>query len=350
MTIARPLLWLILATTLAACAGGGNTTGAGGTTGAAGTTGSAGTTGGAGMTGGAGTTGGAGMTGNAGTTGTAGTTGSAGLTGSAGIAGGAGTTGSAGINAGGSGGTTDAPGSGGAAGTAGGGPCSAPGLILCDDFESRPVGMKPMGAPWATSQCFASGFTLQVDGAQHYSGSRSLASQGVPYGDCMLHAEIGPASDFWVRARIRFAQGGTDQFSAHEVTAFELTPTMSVDDPGIRVGFRGDNSCMPTGVEVNITGGEEKTGCTGFQLQADSWYCFELHVVRDAGNTTTADLWINGADQSFNIHGTPATTVVNPNPGVWRYLRLGTRSYSNAYPAAIHVDDIAVGTQRIGCN
>ena len=59
---------------------------------------------------------------------------------------------------------------------------------------------------------------------------------------------------------------------------------MSTDDPGIRVGFRGDNSCDPTGVEVNITGGEEKTGCTGFKLTADTWYCFELHVVRDTAN------------------------------------------------------------------
>jgi hypothetical protein len=166
----------------------------------------------------------------------------------------------------------------------------------------------------------------------------------------MLHADLGTPTDFWVRAQVRWAAGAANQFTAHEVTAFELTPTMSTDDPGIRFGFRGDSSCQPTGVEVNITGGEEKTGCTGFQLQADTWYCFELHVVRDTSNMTTADLFINGADQSYNVHGTDTNTVVNPNPAVWRYLRLGTRSYSNAYPSNVYVDDIAVGTQRIGCN
>jgi len=65
---------------------------------------------------------------------------------------------------------------------------------------------------------------------------------------------------------------------------------------------------------------------------------------------TTADLFINGADQSFRVHGADGTTVVNPNPAVWRFLRMGARSYSNQYPSNIYVDDIGVGTQRIGCN
>jgi len=219
---------------------------------------------------------------------------------------------------------------------------------MCDDFESRPAGQKPIGVPWLTSQCSATGFTLSVDGSQAHSGTKSLISQGVPYGQCMLHADLGTVSDFWVRSWVFFARGDAAQFTAHEVSAFELTPTTDTDDPGIRVGFRGDNSCIPTGVELNITGGEEKTGCTGFQLQADKWYCLEVHVVTNAG--TTAELFIDSVDQSYNIHGTPADTVVNPQPTAWRYLRLGTRSYSNAYPSPVYVDDVAVGSQRIGCN
>jgi hypothetical protein len=254
----------------------------------------------------------------------------------------------------GTGGSTEAgpaSGDGSAGGAADGGSrgsCSAPGLILCDDFEADPLGQEPSGGPWLTEPCSASGFTLKVDGSQAHSGMRSLVSQGVPYGQCMLHADLGTPTDFWVRSWVLFAQGDANQFAAHEVTAFELTPTPDTDDPGIRVGFRGDSSCIPTGVEVNITGGEEKTGCTGFQLQADRWYCFELHVTTNAG--TTADFFIDSVDQSFNIHGTPAQTVVNPQVTAWRYLRLGTRSYSNAYPSSVYVDDIAIGTQRIGCN
>jgi hypothetical protein len=327
-------------TLLIACAGGGNSSGAAGSAGgAAGSSGGA-AAGGAGGGDSAGTTGGSVVAGSGGSAGSS----SAGSAGSAGAAaggrgGGAGTTAGAGGGTGGTGGTTAAS------------PCDFAGKIMCDDFEADALGMKPTGGPWAASSCFASNFTLQVDGSQHKSGAHSLVSQGVPYGDCMLHADLGTVTDFWVRAQIRWAAGAADQFSAHEVSAFELTPTMSTDDPGIRVGFRGDNSCDPTGVEVNITGGEEKTGCTGFKLQADVWYCFELHVVRNASNSTTADLFIDGTDQSFRVHGTDGTTVVNPNPtGVWRYLRMGARSYSNAYPSNVHVDDIGVATQRIGCN
>ncbi|HEY7376968.1 MAG TPA: hypothetical protein VIF57_32715 [Polyangia bacterium] len=329
MTSWRPVLsGLLVSTALAACAGGGG--GAGSTAGSSGGTSSGGT----------------GVAGSAG--GAAGASAGSGGAAAAG-AGGAGTGGAAAGNGGATGGT--GPGTGGSGGTAPTGPCDFAGKIMCDDFEADPLGMKPTGGPWATSQCFATGFTLQVDGTQHKSGARSLVSQGVPYGDCMLHADLGTVSDFWVRAQVRWAAGAANQFTAHEVSAFELTPTMSTDDPGIRVGFRGDNSCQPTGVEVNITGGQEQTGCTGFQPQADTWTCFELHVVRDTGdNSTTADLFIDGADQSYHVHGTPSDTVVNPNPAVWRYLRLGTRSYSNAYPSNVYVDDIAVGTQRIGCN
>jgi hypothetical protein len=229
------------------------------------------------------------------------------------------------------------------------GPCSAPGLIFCDDFEQRAAGQKPTGAPWLASTCSATGLTLKVDPTIAHTGMQALVSQGVPYGACMLHADIGVVNDFWVRSWVLFAKGDAAQFSAHEVTAFEITPTTDTDDPGIRVGFRGDSSCIPTGVELNITGGEEKTGCTGTQLQADRWTCFELHVTTAPGGTT-AELFVDSVDQHYNIHGTPAETVVNPQPTAWRYLRLGTRSYSNAYPSLVYVDDVAAGTQRIGCN
>ena len=99
---------------LAACGGGGSSTGTGGssgTTGVAGSTGEAGTSGGAGTTGAAGSGGSVDTTGTAGTSGAAGTTGSAGTTGTAGASG---TTGAAGR-----GGTTGAAGRGGTTGTAG---------------------------------------------------------------------------------------------------------------------------------------------------------------------------------------------------------------------------------------
>ena len=113
---------------LAACGGGGSSTGTGGssgTTGVAGSTGEAGTSGGAGTTGAAGsggsvdTTGTAGTSGAAGTTGSAGTTGTAGESGTTGAAGRGGTMGNAGVGGGGRGGSGGSGGSSGSSGSSG---------------------------------------------------------------------------------------------------------------------------------------------------------------------------------------------------------------------------------------
>lgn len=236
-------------------------------------------------------------------------------------------------------------GTGGSAGSGSGDPC-ANADILCEDFESLPVGEKPTGGPWLASECFDNSVVLEVDGALGFESQQSLVSRPLPYGACMLHAALGAHAEFWIRARIHWDAGSA--FTEHEVTAFELTPDPNVDDPGIRVGFRGDNSCNPTGVEVNITGGSEQTGCTGYSLAPDRWYCFELHVIRQTAGVTT-DLFIDGVDQSYSIHGMPADVVTNPDMGEPSHLRVGARSYSGTYPAPVHLDDVAVGTQRIGC-
>jgi hypothetical protein len=219
--------------------------------------------------------------------------------------------------------------------------------VLCDDFEARAVGTIPTGTPWAASNCFDMSRVLAVDGSIAHSGSRSLVSQGIPYADCQLHADLGTLSDFYVRAWVYYAAGASDQFDAHEVTVFELVPAASTDDPSIRVGFRGD-TCLPKGVEVNITGGMEQTGCTGVTPKADKWTCYVLHVTADASGITT-DLSIDGADQSYKNHGVPQEQIKNPDLKSVRYLRLGQRSYSGSYPSRIYVDDVAVSSQPIPC-
>jgi hypothetical protein len=163
-----------------------------------------------------------------------------------------------------------------------------------------------------------------------------------------LHADIGTPSDYWVRAWVRFGAGA--DFSFHEVTIFELAPVADTDDPEIRVGFRGDSSCQPVGVELGITAqpGGEQTGCTGLVPVANRWYCFELHVSQ-AASVVTADLRIDGADQSYSVHGTQFPVVTGGDFAGGRFLKVGTRSYSSSFNAPIYVDDLAVGTQPLGC-
>jgi len=272
-----------------------------------------------------------------------------GTTGGAGAAAGAGGAPVAGSSSGGVGGS--AAGSAPGGGDTGGGsnrPCDIAGKILCEDFDSVAAGMLPSSAPFSPLNCFDSTHVLKVDGAAHHSGTQSLLGMKIPYADCQLHADLGAGlSEYWVRAWVYY--GGTAPTAAtHEVTVFELVPSASTDDPSIRVGYRGD-TCMPIGIELNITGGgQEETGCTGAAPKVDTWSCYVLHV-KQAASSITTDLSIDGVDQSYTNHGNPQTEITSQVAGV-RYLRLGARSYSGAFDSPIYVDDVAVATQPLGCN
>ena len=131
------------------------------------------------------------------------------------------------------------------------------------------------------------------------------------------------------------------------MTVFELVPKANTDDPSIRIGYRGD-TCMPIGIELNITGGgQEETGCTGQMPAANTWYCYVLHVKQMASSVTT-DLSIDGADQSYTNHGQAQMEITSQVAGV-RYLRLGPRSYSGNWANPIYLDDVAVATEPLGC-
>jgi hypothetical protein len=254
-------------------------------------------------------------------------------------------TGGSGAGGSGTGGTSGAGGSG--AGGVPAGPCDIGGKILCDDFESTAAGMLPSMAPWAARNCFDTSNTLKVDGGAHHSGAQALLGMNIPYADCQLSADLGASlSEYWVRAWLYFGTAAPTA-ATHEVTVFELVPKANTDDPSIRIGYRGD-TCMPIGVEVNITGGgQEETGCTGQMPAANTWYCYVLHV-KQMASSVTADLSIDGADQSYTNHGQAQMEITSQVAGV-RYLRLGPRSYSGNWANPIYVDDVAVATQALGC-
>jgi hypothetical protein len=341
---------------------GGSAPGTGGSMGQAGKGGSGGSVTSSGGTGGA-STGGA-STGGTSTGGTSsgGTGASAGMSGtggaqsggSAGVGGGVSGAGGSGAAAGSATGGTSAGGMGagggagmGAGGMTGGSGCDIPGKILCEDFESEALGSLPTAAPWAPVTCSDTTHVLKVDGGAYHSGAQSLLGENIPYADCQLHADLGASlSEYWVRAWVYYGTAAPTS-STHEVTVFELVPAASTDDPSIRVGYRGD-TCMPVGVELNITGGgQEETGCTGAIPMANTWYCYVLHVQQAASSVTT-DLSIDGVAQSYTNHGTPESVITSQVAGV-RYLRLGARSYSGNWANPIYVDDVAVATQVLGC-
>jgi len=368
---------------LAGCAGGGSTSpsgvgggggnagslgsagtgaGRGGTGGAAGTTGggasggpSAGTggdqagAGGGGATGSAGTGGSAagttGSGGNAGTTGAGGAAGRGGTAGAGGSSGGAGGTGSGGR--GGTGGGSG--GRGGGAGTSTGGtggvanPCATrAGLRFCDTFESKTVGAFTAAAPWVLQ---AGTGAITIDGTTPaHSGTKSVKVHAtdndfdtlfVLHDSTILPA---PSGRFFLRAYLRLSRamaGGHNSYIIADPFAMQGTGN------NVRIGEM--NAMLMYTIQGDAHGALSNQnfyndGKPGIAFAPSTWVCLEVLIDR---GKPEIDVWVEGTEVP-DLHHTdwPLDNYDS--------IRFGFEKYAG--PAIdIWYDDIAIGTERIGC-
>jgi hypothetical protein len=241
--------------------------------------------------------------------------------------------------------------------------CASAGNILCETFENTLPGSLPTASPWLNHPVFGicdSNSTLAVDGTQAHGGTRGLTSHSFS-NQCVLEADLGVHPELWVRAWVLSDAPGPGQVDASEVDVSEMTlfgigANEFGDDPRIAVGYAGTLDFSPCsqrpGISVNTTGSSAATGCTGTALPTGQWLCFELHVMQ-AGSTVHAQLYIDGQQQSFpspTPDGGSTTTVTNIYGATVRYLTLGVRQYGSRYVTPAYYDDVAAGTERIGCN
>ena len=338
---------------------GGSVSATGGSSASGGTTGSGGVGTGGSATGGQLGTGGNGSGGNAtggqvgsggsssgGTTGGSG--GGSGSKGTGGVAGSSGQGGSVG-SGGNSGGSSGAGGhAGGASGGTGGGSsashCGArPGMVFCDDFEADAAGAPP--APWTTTEGTATQVT--VDGTNPAnSGSKSVHVQpGSNDYDTFLalhDTAVLPVSGgkLYLRFFIRLAQPMTAQHNT-----FVRADLFAAQGNGNNLLFSEDNQMI-----MESIGGDGQSAMSNNAYYSDGnmigahftqgqWACVELLL----DHTTPAiDVWVNGAEVP-DLHST-AWKI-----DAYDYLRFGFEKYAG--PASdLWYDDIAFGTQPIGCN
>lgn len=264
---------------------------------------------------------------------------------------------------GGTGGGTGGLGSGGTPDGSGGAPQLGAACdradILCMDFESYAAGAEPSGDPWdATVMCYDGGYSRTVEAAVGVDGSQGFVTSGASSSanTCALVTDLGTLSEFWVTAHIKIV--GTTPDAEHEVTFFELGEFADVDDPELRIGYRGDNSCSNSGMiyqgfELGATKGlmnGEDTGCTGSKTNlgiptADEWYCIEVHVTQ-GGGTLTADMIINDTNQDYLLHSSPVTEIGGAFEA--RYLKVGQQSYTGSFNSVI-IDNLSVSSGPVGC-
>jgi hypothetical protein len=253
----------------------------------------------------------------------------------------------------------DAPGE---AGTLPPASCPTSGQILCESFENVLPGKAPSTSPWLALDPGYCGFfssppssILGVQERVVSSGTRALEANTIS-NQCVLSADLGwPEPELWLRLWLRLDQGGTNQFNVDEVTFFGIGSSPIADDPRVAVGVRGMQGtgfspCDKAGIEINNTGGSPVTGCLGKAMPTDRWTCFELHVSQQSG-TARSELFIDGEQQSFIVPPATvaSTTLVNAAPVPLHYLSLSVRQYASGYTVPAYYDDVAVATQRIGC-
>jgi hypothetical protein len=304
-------------------------------------------------------TGGSGAAGGTAGTGVGGGSGSAALGGSAGVAsGGATSGGSAGIGGaqagdagtGASGGVTGGAGSGanaGQGGTGGGdtagsggksaGPCGHPGEVFCEDFEDA-TPLDP--ARWAIDRIGEG--TVVIESAIAHSGTKSVHATEVGYNAfaTLKGAGLFPAgSRFYLRVFMRLATPMTPGHNTYFIAGLAATPGAPYET---RIGVQ--NSMLVINQPMGDRGflsnqNFYNDGLPGAVLAVGDWSCVEVFF--DPPNSTI-DVWLD--DEPI-----PDLSRTDWQQERFDVVRFGFERYAGP-DSEIWYDDIALGTERIGCD
>jgi hypothetical protein len=222
--------------------------------------------------------------------------------------------------------------------------CGArPGLVFCDDFEADAPGAPP--APWTTTAALATQVT--VDGASPaHSGSKSIhvAPTSDDYDTFLaLHAPaLLPVSGgkLYLRFFIRLAQPMTAQHNTFVRADLYAAPgngnnlLFSEDNQMIMESIGGDGQSAMSNNSYYSDG-----NMLGVHFEQGKWACVELLLDH---NTPAIEVWVDSVEVP-DLHST-AWKI-----DAYDYLRFGFEKYAG--PASdLWYDDIAFGTQPIGCN
>jgi len=237
---------------------------------------------------------------------------------------GAGTPNGGGAGKGGSGGTSGGTaGEGGSApggGTGGGGNGCAGAAFFCDDFEGGTVGQSP-SEPWLGNS------ETTITTAQASSGTKAVV---IAQGSASLDFDLDPAEDvLFVRMMVWTSFMGESEDSRvgiTRVTSGNHSATTDASPSLAAFHYYPD--------------GEEALGSTT-ELPVMTWACIELGYDRSTGIFRA---WVNGteAPELGEPVGGPAI------PGPWTTFSLRNEIFHGGSGDML-IDDVALGTDRIGC-
>lgn len=256
-------------------------------------------------------------------------------------------------SSGGAAGTTAAAGSSGSSGAAPSGDCS--GALICDDFESYTG--TPAG-PWkVTKTDFGN---VSIDSTQHRSGTKAVkftTTGGMApdkyYQLAYISAEkIFPVANnaFYGRMMYYVTKAANDGVHWTMIEGEGPATAQGISNALVRYGGQQQQRLM-----ANYDSTGKKSDCwqhSATKIPEAQWACMEWYF---DGATNTQKFWLDGkaiADLTVIEEGDGCLS--QDTGGKWIYpsftrLNLGWGTYVKDDPREAWIDDVAVGTTRIGC-
>lgn len=232
--------------------------------------------------------------------------------------------------------------------------------LFCDGFEDDALGHVP-GAPW--SDASSNGAEVAVSNTEAHSGSRSVRvhlARGKAYrrGYFALHRGSSPifpaaALEMFGRAWFRLEQG--PEADVH--WTFVQGEGASADGSHNRLYRFGGQHQQGLGLMANYETTKLSTDCwqhSAHKLPTQRWVCVEWHF---ATADNSMELWLDGEPlQDIQVAGHGAGCLGHDLNDQWlapprfESLYLGWERYQEPQTdRTLWVDDVAIGTERLGC-
>jgi hypothetical protein len=237
------------------------------------------------------------------------------------------------------------------------GPCAAPGIFACDDFEMTAANGSPDTTKWSIAG--NAGLTPKVDDKKSHSGTHSLNFAMTDNRGVFISPTKGfPPQDnsFYVRAFIYLASPMKDMGGHVDFIVGATAPENGVE---VRLGASQNFGSRLEMLDLNLigsgaehsqfsngdyTGGNGSTK-PGVTLDAGRWYCLEGFW---NGKDHQFQLWVDDVEVP-GLHVTDWGDKTMSWSPMYKVGKVGAQKFSGD-PGQLWYDDVAFGTARIGCN
>jgi len=226
--------------------------------------------------------------------------------------------------------------------------------LICDDFEAY---TGTPGAPWKVTKTKFG--TVTIDGTQHRSGTKAVkftTSGGMDpdfYQLAYISLEnIFPIANNAFYGRMMFYVTKAANSGVHwtMIEGEGAASAQGITNALVRYGGQQEQRLM-----ANYDSSGKKSDCwqhSATKIPEAQWSCMEWYF---DGASNTQKFWLDGkAIDDLTVVGEGQGCLDQGTGGKWIYptfarVNLGWGSYQKDDPREAWIDDVAIGTAKIGC-